>query len=659
MTETAQAVCIATTCGEAGPAPCPEYSFMYLRRPTLLAISLSAAAFPIHCHAQSRDITKVPDVLVTATREATPVNQAIADVTVIGPEELRRNPARNLTELLGQQAGIEITMSGGLGSTSSAFIRGSNSNHVLLLVDGMRTGSATAGIPSLENIPLGQIERIEIVRGPLSSLYGSDALGGVIQVFTRTGQGSGSSFIPNAQLTLGSQGFRQLGVGFAGRQDALDYSLQLQNTRTDGFSVTNANAPGFPPFGTYHPDRDGFDQTSFSANLGYKFNADWKLRLTATDSRGRTAFDEGYDPLNPGQSGRGKIQTQVLGLALEGRLSGQWTSKLSLSQSSDVSEVTGALNNYMLSRFKTRQNQLSWTHSLASGFGNWSLGLERLQQTVSLSDAFATPNFNPDQRTIDSVWLGWNLQRGAWQWQSSLRHDRNSQFGSKASGNVGMAYRINEAWRVQASVATGFAAPSFNNLYFPFFGNPALKPEQSLSREIGLRWAVKGSDLKLVYFNQTIRDLIVVDPTMFTPVNLDRANIQGLSAQLRHRSGPWTVNASLDLSQPVNDASGAQHGNLLPRRSRQNLKLSLDHDFGLWQAGGSLRATGRRFDDAANNTALGGYGLIDLRALYPIDKTWSVGLNLNNLSNKFYETAYGFNQPGRQVFLTLNYRPGM
>lgn len=628
-------------------------------RAVLVSTSLLAAGtYPLTLNAQPRNTSSVPDVLVTATREATPVNQAIADVTVIGPEEIRRNPARNLTELLGQQAGIEITMSGGLGSTSSAFIRGSNSNHVLLLIDGMRAGSATAGIPSLENIPLGQIERIEIVRGPLSSLYGSDALGGVIQVFTRSGQATASSFIPNAQVTLGSQGFRQLGAGFAGRQEALDYSLQLQNTRSDGFSATNARAPGFPPFGTWHPDRDGFEQSSLSANLGYRFNADWKLRFSAMDSRARTAFDEGYDPLNPGLSGRGRIQTQVLGLALEGRLSSHWTSKLSLSQSTDTSEVTGALNSFMLSRFRTRQNQISWTHSLSSDLGTWSLGLERLSQTVSLSDPFATPNFNPDQRTINSLWLGWNLQRGAWQFQSSLRHDHNSQFGGKGSGNLGLAYRLNEAWRVQASVATGFAAPSFNNLYFPFFGNPALKPEQSLSREIGLRWAAGGSELKLVAFNQTIRDLIVVDPTMFTPVNLDRANIQGLSAQWRHRSGPWTVNAALDLSQPLNDSSGSQNGNLLPRRARQNLKLALDHDFGRWQAGGSLRGSGRRFDEAANSTVLGGYGLVDVRALYPVDKNWSLGLNLNNLGNKTYETAWGFNQAGRQVFLSLNYRPG-
>jgi vitamin B12 transporter len=617
--------------------------------------------------------TLQPEMMVTATRDAIPVNQAVADVTVIGPTEIQRNPARNLAELLAQQAGLEISMSGGLGATSSAFVRGTNSNHVLVLIDGMRFGSATAGNPALENIPLGQIERIEIVRGPMSSLYGSDALGGVIQIFTKTGEGTGTSFIPNAQLTLGSQGFGQIATGFAGRQDGFDYSLQLQHTRSTGFSATNPNALGFPPFGTFHPDADGFRQNSLSLNLGYRFNPEWAIRFSALNSQARTEFDEGFDALNPRQSGRTKLQAQSLSLSLDGRLSQNWTTKISVGQSKDVSDTVEALNSFFISTFSTRQTQVAWVNRLSSSMGTWSLGLENLQQSVSLSDLFATPNFTPDQRSIQSAWLGWNMQRGDWQWQTSVRHDRNSQYGGKGTGNLGLAYRLNPSWRIQGSIASGFAAPSFNNLYFPFFGNPGLKPESSISREIGLRYTGNlglggsggagstgnghPSEFKLVVFKQTIRDLIVVDPTLFTPVNLETAQIQGLSAQLRHRAGPLTMNASLDLTQPINDSGGAQQGNLLPRRARQNLRLSADYDFGAWQLGGSLRAAGKRYDDAANTTVLGGYGLIDVRARLPINQEWSTGLNLNNLSNKTYETAYGYNQAGRQVFLTLNYQP--
>jgi vitamin B12 transporter len=643
---------------------------------TRLGLTASASFFSSIFHSTlcAQTPSLQPEVIVTATREATPVNQTIADVTVIGPAEIQRNPARNLAELLAQQAGLEISMSGGLGSTSSGFVRGTNSNHVLVLIDGMRFGSATAGNPALENIPLGQIERIEIVRGPMSSLYGSDALGGVIQIFTKTGEALGSGFMPNAQLTLGSQGFAQIGAGFAGRQDAFDYSLQVQHIRTQGFSASNASAPGFPPFGTYHPDRDGFRQNSVSLNLGYRFNRDWALRFSALNSQARTEFDEGLDPLNPKQSARSNLQAQNLSLAIDGRITPHWTTKITLGQSKDVSDTVEALNRFFISTFTTQQRQAAWVNRWSTSVGTWSLGLEYLNQGVGLVDLFATPNFTPDHRSIQSTWLAWGMQQGAWQWQTSLRHDRNSQFGGKSTGNLGMAYRLSPSWRLQGSLATGFAAPSFNNLYFPFFGNPNLKPESSLSRELGIRYTgnfglggttsgganagpIQPSEFKLVAFKQTIRDLIVVDPTSFTPINLETAQIQGLSAQLRHRAGPWSMNASLDLTQPINDSGGAQQGNLLPRRARQNLRLSADYDFGVWQLGGGLRAAGKRYDEAANTTTLGGYGVLDVRARLAVHQDWSLSLNLNNLSNKTYETAYGYNQAGRQVYMTLNYQP--
>jgi vitamin B12 transporter len=625
--------------------------------------------------------TLQPEVVVTATREQIPLNQAIADVTVIGPNEIQRNPARNLAELLAQQSGLEISMSGGLGATSSAFIRGTNSNHVLILIDGMRFGSATAGNPALENIPLGQIERIEIVRGPMSSLYGSDALGGVIQIFTKTGEGSGNRFTPNAQLSAGSQGFGKLATGFSGRQDAFDYSLQVQHAHSNGFSATNPKAVGFPPFGAYHPDAERFHQRAFSLNLGYRLNRDWALRFAAMNSQAHTEFDEGFDAANPKKSGVNKLEAQSLSLTLDGRLSPMWATKLSVGQSKDVSNTVDALNSDFIGAFATKQTQLAWVNRLTSAFGTWSIGLENLQQRVSWTDQIATPyftpaNFAPDQRSIQSVWLGWNLQQGDWQWQSSIRHDRNSQYGGKGTGNLGFAYRLSPAWRLHGSLASGFAAPSFNNLYYPGFGNPNLTPESSLSQEIGVRFngnfglgaqatstgSAPPSEFKLVYFRQSIRDLIVIaptlaDPSVYAPANIETAKIQGLSAQFRHRAGAWMTQASLDLSNPVNDTSGMQQGNLLPRRARQNLRLSADYSVGAWQVGAGLKVAGSRYDDAANSVALPGYSVLDVRARMVVASDWSVGLNLNNLANKTYETAYGYNQAGRQVFVTLNYQP--
>ncbi len=659
---------------------CPRAACHQALRSTPFSFLLGCllAALSPTGQAQGQPPAPLPEVQVTASRDPLPASQAIADVTIIEREQLSRHPARNLPELLSLQPGVDIAISGGLGATSSLYLRGSNSNHVLVLIDGVRFGSATAGNPALENLPLAHIERIEIVRGPMSSLYGSDAIGGVIQIFTRSGQGADKAFMPNLSLAAGSQGFGQLGAGFSGRQGVLDYRLQWQQTRTDGFSATNERVAGFAPYGTFHPDNDGFSQGSLSANLGWRLLPDWALRLAVIDSRGRTRFDEGYDPTRPALSGAGRIQSQNLSLALEGRVRDAWTTRLAWGQSRDVSRVDQALNSFFLGRFETVQQQLNWSNQWSLPSGQWSFGAEHLQQRVSLEDPFGTPNYDPDQRRINSLWLGWRRQFGDWQWQLNGRRDHNSQFGARTTGNLGAAWRLNEHWRLQGSIGNAFAAPSFNNLYFPFFGNPALKAEASVSREIGLRFngtlggspavvPVAGSaastagntptEIKLVAFDQRVRDLIVVDPTLFTPVNLDSASIRGLSLQWRHLARGWSLSGSLDLTHAVNDSTGAQQGNWLPRRARQNLRIAYDRSWGPWQVGASLRAAGRRYDDAANSTAMGGYGVVDLRARLPLSPDWSLGLHLNNVGNKVYETAYGYNQPGRIAVVNLSWQP--
>ena len=232
-------------------------------------------------------------ISVTAAREAIPLADALQDVTVIDRATIEAHAGASLESLLAEQAGIQVAASGGIGTVSSVFVRGANADSTLLLIDGMRYGSASAGTPIFYNLPLDQIDHIEIVRGPMSAVYGSDAAGGVIQVFTRRGR---AGMQADASATLGSQKTGALGAGVRGAAGSLDYALGLGTQRTDGYPNTNAHAL----FGIHNPNNDRFVQDSASANIGYAVVPGWSVRLQGLDARGSIGFADGFDPAQPG-----------------------------------------------------------------------------------------------------------------------------------------------------------------------------------------------------------------------------------------------------------------------------------------------------------------------------------------------------------------------
>ena len=575
---------------------------------------------------------RLSETVVTATRAPTRANEVVADVVTIDREAIEASTARSLSELLVRNAGLQFSGNGGLGKNSSVFIRGTESRHTILLIDGVRYGSATTGAPNFDNLPIELIDHIEVLKGPASALYGSEGVGGVVQVFTRRGA---TGFAPYASATLGSYGHTELGTGVSGGEGGWRYALGLQSMYEQGFSSTNPKVQ----FGNHNPDRDGLRQDSFTASASQQLTADWSLSGTLLATDGVSRLDDG-----PGRDARSAIRSQLASLGLKGRVLPGWQTELRASTSADKSESIVAS---FPGRFNTRQNELSWQNNVATPLGLALLGLERRKQAIDSTTAYTVT-----ERTITSGFLGLNGSAGAHSWQANVRRDENSQFGDHNTYFAGYGYQFAPAWRALVSHGTSFVAPSFNQLYFPNFGNPNLQPERGRNTDLGVSYTQGEQQIKLVRFDNKIRGFIS-NTTIAS--NIPRARIDGWTLSYDDRMGNLQWRTALDLLDPRNELTGKQ----LPRRAKQQLNAGADYRMGAWQFGATVLATGQRYDDAANtpSRALGGYTTVDLSLGYTLSPEWKLQAVLNNLTDRTYETAYGYNQSGRAAYLTVRYTP--
>ncbi len=607
---------------------------MSIRR-TLFARTAVAAALAIAFQpAFAVDEEEEATVVVTATRVPTRINEVIADMTVIDRKEIEQAGPATLPELLSRQPGLHIVDNGGRGKAASVFMRGTASTHALLLVDGVPLGSATTGQPSLHNLPLSQIERIEILRGPASSLYGSDAIGGVIQIFTRRGEGPARV---NAYAGFGSHDTREAQASVSGSSGPLSYNFSASHYTTGGFNVaSDAQRFNIVNFSLPNPDDDGYRNTMFTGRIVYEIAKGHEIGATVLEGKSRNWFDRG----GPTVDAYSNDKTRAYGVFLKNRLTDIWTSELRWGSSEDWSESFAPGR----SLFATTQTQWTWQNDVRLPLGRLVLALENTEQEVDSTTAYTVK-----RREVDSAVLGYQGNIGAHSWQAALRRDDNSQFGAHTTGSLGYGYRFAEAWQVRGAVGTAFKAPSFNQLYYPAFGNAALKPEQAKNREIGLHWGEDGQHASLTVFDNRITDLIA----SFPAVNIGKARIKGTALAYGFTRGAWLFDAGLDLMKPIDDDTGDR----LQRRPAEMLKLAVTYAPGDWKVGGETSTVGRRYDTTAEGRPMHGYGVVNLFAGKALGKDWSLEGRINNLFDRVYENAWAYAVPGREIFVGLRYQP--
>jgi len=595
------------------------------------------------------------ELVVTASRTQQSRDNLLRDVTVISREEIERAGAASLTDLLRSQPGVQISSNGGAGTASSIFLRGTNNQHLVVLVDGLRINSATLGTTSFENLPLGQIERIEILRGPASSLYGADAIGGVIQIFTRKGE-AGNPLL-HAAAGFGSYDTKTGEAGISGGIGALSYGLNISSLDTNSFSAKRIRG------NSIDADDDGYRNLSASAylELALKEGHSWGLQFF--ESNGRNEFDNGYDNY-------ANQTQQAYAFTSKNQFTGYWHSTFKLGigvDDSDSHAKPGSGNPTGVSKFRTEQQQLTWQNDLSLPLGLLTLAYERLEQDV---DSKSSPGSKfRKERNNDSFLASYLLDQGNHSLQLTLREDHNSQYGNHTTGGAGYGYRITPAWRVTASYGNAFKAPTFNQLYFPNFGDPDLSPEKSDNVEASLRYSGPQSNLSLTLFENKIRNLIAFSGPAtagctfsgFCPVNIGKTRIPGATLE-----GNWNVTDAVLLGGnfTVQSPRDEENDNLAPRRSNRYGAVSLLHNWRDLQWGAEVTGASARYNDAANTKRMGGYALLNLTANYRINPEWKLEARANNVLDKDYVLAYTGNTPtaiayntaGSNLFVGLRYQ---
>jgi vitamin B12 transporter len=533
------------------------------------------------------------------------------------------------------------------------FLRGAENKQAVVLIDGVRTSSLITGGASWWAIPLSQIDRIEIVYGPLSTMYGADAVGGVVQIFTKQGEGKPKF---SASAGVGSYNSRVLEgslSGSTGGDHPFRYAFNLARQQSDGFDATRPSNP-------YHdPDRDGYSRNSASGQLSLGLAAGHEIGFSFLQSRTDAQFDSGLPHFDD------RTLTRIGSYTLFSRdqILANWKSLVQLSRGIDRSSTSlgdrftsGTPLNEFVSN--SRQDTLTWQNDIALGTDLLQILAERRLEhadTSSTTYDSTPPAYTPGidiGRGTNALAASYQLRRGAHLASLAVRNDDSSQYGSKTTGSLAYGYRLNQALRVNASAGTSFRAPNFGELYFAPFANPALKPEQGRNIEAGIYYAQAGNNLSAVVYRNRVSNLIASSAeTNFVPYNVNEALLTGLTLAASTRFGPYLLRGSLDLQDPHDE----QTGKLLARRARTHGTVALEYASGPLRGGVETQFSGKRYDDAENASQLGGYTLLNLYGSYALNRDWSAFARWNNVLGKDYELAKGYATPGSNVFVGLRY----
>lgn len=617
-------------------------------------VSVALLLPAVASHAANTTQQTLEPVVVTASRTAQPLKAVIGDVTVLNRKTLERLSGDSVLSALQGQAGVQIATNGGAGKTSAVFLRGANSSHTLVLIDGVRYGSATGGAAALEHIPTDQIERIEILRGAAASLYGSDAIGGVIQIFTRQGKNTPQASL---QLGYGTQDTRQASVHVSGQQGDTHASLTIAHHQTDSVSAISN-----PKNSNYFADTDGYENSSIATKVSHDFAGGHQVggSLLWSDNQGQydsSSYDfvtnqsvaQRYNYRNDSENGAAQLWAQL-------QLSEQLQTRVQAGYSTDDGKSyspTSATNMAdQLSLFRTVQEQYVWQNELSLPNGKATWGAEYLEQRIQSTESFPTRD-----RDIKSVLAGYIAQLNSTDVQANIRHDDNSQYGSEATYSLAVSQPIGQGVSIGAAHGTGFRAPSFNELYYPFYGVATLKPEKSRNDEIFIRYQGDQLNGRVSVFRNQVKNLIQYDASLFAPNNIGEARLQGISLHLDGSLETLNWGGNYDYLDAEDQSGLATDGRELARRAKHSGLVYLGLTDGALQVRTEVQAVGSRYDNAANTARLAKYTLVNLSGSVKLSPELALGLRLNNLLDENYETIKNYGTVGFNGLVTLTYSP--
>lgn len=566
----------------------------------------------------------VERISVYASHTPMQESEVLASVTVLELADIQARQARDLPALLAQLPGVQLSRDGGRGQNSGLYLRGGNTGHTLVLIDGIRAGAATNGYKSLALVPLELVERIEVIRGPRAAWYGADALAGVIAITTRQSVGA------ELNANLGSYGQAGADLSTGWQQDRLQLNASLGYSRADGFNVRE----------DLDPDRDGYQQrfAKFAASYQTSFGT---LQAQADINSGNTEFDTSW-----GTEDQSAVlqRSYRLGWQHDGA---RWQQQAQLSRIYDQDTSYGPASR---SPFITERDEFSYQSSVAlTEQLQWHSGVNWYSEQV---DRSAVP-YLEQSRINRALFSGLNWQQAGWLLEGSARRDLNQRYGGNNTWQVAAGYQFADGWLVRASRGAAFKAPTFNDLYYPGSANPELAPERAIADELALSYYTDNGSVQLAWFAREVSDLIQFNLASYLPENISQARITGAElqvdvtlAQLRQQFAYTFLDTENQLtSEP------------LPRRPKHNLNWRLEYQWRQLSTYLSASYQSESFQGPyASRSYLGGYTLWGLGAAYPLSSKLTVRANIDNLLDKNYQSSDGYNTAGLTFGLNLNYR---
>ena len=563
------------------------------------------------------------DIVITA-KTAQSLAETSVTSHVITEEQIEQSQATDLTQLIESTSGVNISTSGGRGSSAGTFIRGTSSGQIIVLVDGVRVNSATLGSTDIGHIPLDFIERVEIVKGPLSGLYGADAVGGVIQVFTKKGASASS-----VELEVGSFGH----IKTAASINSAQFRVAASHESSDGIDATEDLLNG-------NDDEDGFEETAINIGTNLQIGSNSELAISGFFAQNEIEFDNIFATAPADYRTENEINT--LSASLRNNLSDQLilSSTLGFTQNnSSTPAYSSQADTDRLSLSTQAEYSYSDHNRVIAGADFYDESIETAE-TFPVSDRDNLGLFTQYQAEFGNVGSVFNL-----------RYDDNSAYGSKVNGSLGLNVALSPSTRFTASYGTAFRAPTFNELYYPGYGNPDIQPEESDSFEIGVRGylntAAKSTQWRVSAYNTTIENLIGLSPE-YTAININSAKIKGLELELGMQLSNWNVNSSINLLDATDESTGVQ----LARRPEQTLQLALMRQFGQLSIGTDLIAERGRYDAGEE---LNSFERIDIVSSYQISDYFTIAAKIGNVLDEDYQLAKGFNTPGRSFLVNGKY----